>query len=87
MGNRNQEIISNLEARGIHPNLTAFPPLFICYDEAVYLTFMKLEALPTGLVQIPFESGFSNTAGIISQQNITPLLKDFIEIAQYGIDS
>ena len=86
-GNKNPEIFANLTAHGIHPNTTEFPPIFVCYDETVYLTFMKLDALPNGLVQIPFESGFSDTAGIISQQNITPLLKDFIEIAQSGIDS
>ena len=80
--NRNPEILAALEAHGIHPSVSPFPPLFLCYDGTVYLTFMELDSLPCGLAQVPFESGFRNVSGIICREPVSPTLDDFLRISR-----
>ena len=80
--NRNPHVMAKFAENNLIPQATAFPPIFVCYEGGVYIVFMKIDALPTGLVQIPLECDFSDMTGIICRRNPSALLKRFIDVSQ-----
>ncbi len=80
--NRNPHIMAKFAENNLKLQITSLAPVFVCYEKGVYISFMKMDALPLGLVQIPLECDFEDTTGIICRTPHAYPLTDFILLAQ-----